>query len=64
MGGQVSPDTLKLFDGFAGLAALVNGLLLWPVVRSLKREQSALRDMLKPLVSKKTSRKAPARKRR
>jgi hypothetical protein len=29
---------LDLLDGVAGLAALVNGLLLWPVVRSLKKE--------------------------
>ena len=27
---------LKSFDGFAGIAAIINGLLLWPVVRALK----------------------------
>lgn len=27
---------LPKLDGFAGLAALVNSLLLWPIVRSLK----------------------------
>lgn len=30
-------DALKLLDGFAGLAALVNSLLLWPVVKTLKQ---------------------------
>jgi hypothetical protein len=29
---------LPTLDGFAGLAALVNGLILWPVVQSLKKE--------------------------
>lgn len=27
---------LPNLDGFAGLAALVNSLLLWPIVRALK----------------------------
>jgi hypothetical protein len=30
------PDWLQYLDGFAGLAALVNSLLLWPVVKTLK----------------------------
>lgn len=28
--------TLPDLDGFAGLAALINSLLLWPIVRALK----------------------------
>jgi len=33
------PDTgvLSWLNGLAGVAALLNGLLLWPVVRSLKQ---------------------------
>lgn len=29
--------TLQILNGLAGVAALVNGLLLWPVVRRLSR---------------------------
>lgn len=32
--------TLPNLDGFAGLAALVNSLLLWPIVRALKNVTS------------------------
>jgi hypothetical protein len=31
---------LPYLDGFAGLAALVNGLLLWPIVRTLKDDHN------------------------
>ncbi len=34
-------EYLTFLDGFAGLAALVNGLLLWPIVRTLKQDHSA-----------------------
>lgn len=33
-------EYLKYLDGFAGLAALLNGLLLWPIVRTLKADHS------------------------
>lgn len=32
---------LPNLDGFAGLAALVNSLLLWPIVRALKNVTSS-----------------------
>lgn len=55
---------LEGLDNFAGLAALVNGLILWPMVRSLKKDQSALRAMLQSLLARRkpTRRKAPRRK--
>lgn len=33
----MSDFSLSDLDGLAGLAALVNGLFLWPVIRSLKK---------------------------
>lgn len=33
-------EYLQVLDGFAGLAALVNGLLLWPIVRTLKDDHN------------------------
>jgi hypothetical protein len=30
-------EYLQYLDGFAGLAALINGLLLWPIVRMNKK---------------------------
>lgn len=33
-------EYLQYLDGFAGLAALVNGLLLWPIVRTLKSDHA------------------------
>jgi hypothetical protein len=55
----VSPsDLLQGLDNFAGLAALINGLILWPVVQSLKREQVNIRAMLtKALAPKKRRRR-------
>jgi hypothetical protein len=32
----MNADTLHLLDGFAGLAALVNSAILWPMYRTLK----------------------------
>ena len=29
-------DLLPQLDGFAGIASLINSLILWPVIRSLK----------------------------
>lgn len=37
-------EYLSVLDGFAGLAALVNGLLLWPIVRTLKADHAASKD--------------------
>lgn len=54
-------DYLKLLDGFAGFAALVNGILLWPVVKSLKADQTDLRKMVESLVTRLLGRK-PKRK--
>jgi hypothetical protein len=31
---------LQRVDGVAGIAAFVNGLLLWPIVRSLKSDHT------------------------
>lgn len=36
-------DYLQALDGFAGLAALLNGLLLWPIVRTLKADHARSR---------------------
>ncbi len=30
-------DVLKYLDGFAGVAALINSLILWPMYRTLKK---------------------------
>lgn len=35
---------LETANNLAGAAALVNGLILWPVVRSLQRAVSELKD--------------------
>jgi hypothetical protein len=32
---------LQRMDQFAGFAALVNGMLLWPIVRTLKTDHAA-----------------------
>lgn len=37
-------EYLSVLDGFAGLAALVNGLLLWPIVRTLKNDHAASKE--------------------
>lgn len=37
-------DLLKYLDGFAGMAALVNGLLLWPIVKALKQDHQEARQ--------------------
>lgn len=55
-------DYLKLLDGFAGFAALINGILLWPVVKSLKADQSDLRKMVEGLITKLLGKKKPQRK--
>lgn len=43
-------DYLKLGNELAGLAALVNGLLLWPIVKSLKAEQLELKGIVKKIL--------------
>jgi hypothetical protein len=54
MGREVSAEEiLKLLDGFAGFAALVNGLVLWPVVKSLKSEQGELRQLVERALKRK-----------
>lgn len=35
---------LPYLDGLAGFAALVNGLLLWPMVRSIKENQQGTKE--------------------
>lgn len=35
-------DFFSGLDGFAGLAALINGLLLWPIVRSHKADRNRM----------------------
>lgn len=47
-------------DGFAGFAALVNGLILWPVVRSLQASVAALREDVKAMKPRRT----PARRKK
>ncbi len=37
---------LQRLDQFAGFAALVNGLLLWPIVRSLKADHEGSKKRL------------------
>lgn len=41
--------TMADLDGFAGFAALVNGLILWPVVRSLQASVAAVREDVKSI---------------
>lgn len=38
---------LPYLDGLAGFAALVNGLLLWPMVRSLKDTHKGTTEQVK-----------------
>ena len=33
-------EALKDIDGIAGLAALINGLILWPIVRGHQRDRA------------------------
>lgn len=35
-------DVLKDIDGIAGLAALINGLILWPIVRGHKADRERM----------------------
>jgi hypothetical protein len=35
---------LQRLDQFAGFAAFVNGLLLWPIVRTLKADHAASKE--------------------
>ena len=46
-------------DGFAGLAALINSLLLWPIVRALKNVTKDHGDRLSTLerISRKPKKK-------
>lgn len=54
------PESL---NGLAGAAALVNGLLLWPIVRSLKASDTAHASRLATLEKRKARRKTQARAR-
>lgn len=58
--------SLSDLDGFAGFAALVNGLILWPVVRSLQASVAALREDVKAMKPrrKSTPRRKPARRKK
>lgn len=42
-------DLGKALDGFAGLAALINGLLLWPIVKTLKQDHQNHSDRIAAL---------------
>lgn len=57
-------DYLKLLDGFAGFAALVNGIILWPVVKGLKAEQLELRKLVMRIFKRSPKTKTAARKRK
>lgn len=56
-------DYFKLLDGFAGFAALVNGIILWPIVKGLKTEQLELRKLVERLFLR-APKKPTARKRK
>lgn len=56
------PFDLKDLDGFAGFAALVNSLFLWPVIRSLQAAVAALRQDVQAL-KKPASRPQPRKPR-
>lgn len=57
VGGQ----TIELLNGLAGVAALVNGLLLWPIVKSLKTSDARLDARLDAVEGKQPKRKRRAR---
>lgn len=40
-------ELLELGNSLAGVAALVNGLLLWPVVRHLRRDVDSMKKRRK-----------------
>ena len=50
--------TLADIDGVAGLAALINGLILWPLVRSLKKDHGERITALEAAVPAKRAKKA------
>lgn len=39
-------DVLKDIDGIAGLAALINGLILWPIVRGQRADRERMNKRL------------------
>lgn len=47
----------ELLNGLAGLAALLNGLLLWPIIRSLKQVTKNLDHRVTKLESPRARRK-------
>lgn len=52
--------TLADIDGVAGLAALINGLILWPLVRSLKKDHGERITALEAAVpAKRVPKKVP-----
>jgi hypothetical protein len=56
-------DLLSSVDGIAGIAAVINGLLLWPIVRALKNVTKDHGDRIAVLETK-TNKPARARPRR
>lgn len=56
-------DYLSLFDGFAGFAALVNGIILWPIVKGMKAEHLELRKLVERMFAS-AAKKPTARKRK
>lgn len=48
---------LELLNGFAGLAALVNSLLMWPTIRYLKRLEPRVEALEKAASAVKPKRK-------
>lgn len=49
-------DLLDYADGVAGFAALLNGLLLWPTVRGLKRAVEEIKEGRRGRTRKRTGR--------
>lgn len=43
---------LRILDGFAGFAALINGLLLWPIVSALRTDHKGTKKQVGDHASK------------
>jgi hypothetical protein len=62
-----TPDVPSVIDGLnslAGLAALLNGLLLWPIVRALKAGHQELHSRVGRLEGKRGTPKKRTQKRK
>lgn len=51
--------TVHDLDGFAGFASLINGLILWPLVKSLKKDHGTRITALEAQTRSRRNKKGP-----